>query len=211
MQHRVAPTLENEAVLWCGASAQGRLEQSFGFSLCISTSTPFKGSHNYTYAAWQFCDDIFILLVKQQKIPVFLWATVSCCLRNLYLPSPLSFKQRVIGSGCKSLEVKLNHSQQPDIVFPPHPDLWGQLFPSFHNSRNLDSLFIIPIYPWHRLQNSGFRILAHIFKLKTVNLQAAAESNNFRQLLDGDKVCTDVHPHPLLIRISQMSCCLDDW
>lgn len=33
----------------------------------------------------------------------------------------------------------------------------------------------------------------HIFKLKTVNLQAAAESSNFRQLLDGDKVCTDVH------------------
>lgn len=141
MQHRVAPTLDNEAVLGCDASAEGRLEQSFGFSLCISTSTPLKCSHNYSYAAWLFHEDIFILLVKQQKIPVCLdlWAMVSCCLRNLCVPLPLSFKQKVIGSGCKSLEVKLNHSHQPGIVFSPHQGLWGQPFPSFHNSRSLDS------------------------------------------------------------------------
>lgn len=130
---RAAPAPENEAVLGCGASAEGRLEQPLGFSLCISTSTPSKCSHNCTYIAWQFHENIFIVLVRQQKIPVSLdlWVMVSCFLKNLCAPLPLSFKQEVIESGCKSLEMKPNHSHQPDIVFSPHQDLWGQLFPIF--------------------------------------------------------------------------------
>lgn len=58
-------TPDNEAVLWCGASWNSPL-----LSHCASAHPLL--SHNYTYVAWQFHEDIFILLVKQQKIPVFL-------------------------------------------------------------------------------------------------------------------------------------------